>query len=131
MDGPYMLTRNKWQQTPLERINQAINEAKKQLKIEKQNLQRSTEPVKETMIQSINNLTQTVKMLKQESKQRKVKVDYLNKKRENLIEKIFHIRKQKICSNRERRIGHIIKKVNTIDRDLGPFKRYGEQFYLG
>lgn len=35
MDGPFKVTRNKWQETPLERIQRSIDEIKEEIKTKK------------------------------------------------------------------------------------------------
>lgn len=116
MEGPFTLIRNKWQKTPLERIEQAISEVKEEL---------NSCETEET-----ENLTKTLETLESEKEKRIAKVRKLKNKREKLIKRLGHIRKSKFFQRKDEIINEVFEEIKEIDDELGPYRTYDQPFYL-
>lgn len=128
-----MTIRNPWKKTPLERIIESIEAANNQIIIEKEKLKCLIEPRKRGIQESkINDLIKTVEILEEEKKKRKEKVERLNKNREILIMRISEIKYNQnlVQGEMNLEIKRILKRINSIDDDLGPFRHYDKPFYL-
>lgn len=121
MEGPFTIIRNKWQITPLERIENAIEEVKKEIQIKKS----------EKNIEEIKELLKTIKVLEKERANRKKRVREMKTERQELINQLSHLRNKKISSERNNKMEGIWNKINEIDNDLGPYRNHDQTFYLG
>lgn len=132
MEGPFLPIVNKWRKTPLKRIENDIEEIEKELRILTQNFGYLTEEIEKNKINSkINDLKETIKLLKKEYENRKEKVKNLNKKRNELLEEVSKLKyKQYNTKSENQRIKEIHKKINKYDIELGPLKYSNEEFYL-
>lgn len=135
MEGPFRPIRNKFERTPLERIRKNIEEATKEIAIEKQNLKEVIKKEESANIQSkITDIMKTIEILKIEQKNREIKENNLRKKRKILINEISDLRekqnKLKSNINVNKKIQELIKEVELTDEDLGPFRYSNDIFYL-
>lgn len=135
MEGPFIITRNAWKRTPLERIIEAIGGANHQIMIEEEKLNSLIDISERSIQQSkITDLKETVIALEDEKVKRQKRVKQLKKNRAILITKIDYIRKKSNIIHGERhsqrKIENLIKQIKLIDDDLGPFRHYDEPFFL-
>lgn len=118
MQGPFVLIRNKWERTPLERIIDALSGVKTHMTEIKQQ--------KIVPLEKINELKKTIETLETEKEKREKKEKRLRKLRTNLIEKLIHQRK--FAGLNKNKLKPLLKKIRDIDEDLGPFR--STTFYL-
>lgn len=121
MDGPFKVTRNKWQETPLERIQRSIDEIKEEIK---------TKKLKSSDSGVFQDLSKTLKTLGIEKEKLIIKVRELKIKRGKLINELTFIRKEKFETKKKEKIKGICEKINKIDEDLGPFRHFDTPIYL-
>ena len=121
MDGPFQLTRNKWEKTPLERIQESIDEIKKEIK---------TKNMKSSNPKVFKDLSKTLEILEIEKEKRIIKVRELKSKRAKLINDLTFIRKKKFEMKKKEKIKRICEKIREIDDDLGPFRHLDTPIYL-
>lgn len=89
MDGPFTVIRNKWQRTPLERIDDAICEVR--------NVLSKIESEKNVSEHKVQDLKITICTLKIERETRINKEKQLYKIRENLMKRVIHQREHRTC----------------------------------
>lgn len=121
MNGPFVINRNKWQRTPLERIEQAIEEIKEEIKMEDSKTNNS---------RIIEDLSKTLETLEEEGVNLKIRVRKLKIKRETLIGNLTWMRRNKFDSEKNNKIQKIFKKITKIDKELGPYRNHDTRFYL-
>lgn len=134
----YKLIRNQWEKTPLERIEQAITEASNQMSVEKNGLKQLTDQSsREQQQKEIEKLKKTVQTLQQEADKRIVRVRNLKAQRLTVLDKITNTRHRldNISQPGLRRllnrgIQKMIRTINRIDDELGPFRGMDQTFYL-
>lgn len=126
MERPVTLIRNKYKRTPLERIEESISKAQKDLKTEEEKFKSSTGEIWDIISDKYKDLQKTIDLLKEERKKREVKVQRLNKQRKTLINKLIFARGQ----NNKNLSKNLVKKIIIIDDELGPFGNSNVQVYL-
>lgn len=126
MERPVTLIRNKYERTPLERIEESISKAQKDLKTEEEKFKSSTGEIWDIISDKYKDLQKTVDLLKEERNKREVKVQRLNKQRKTLINKLIFARGQ----NNKKLLKNLVKKIIIIDDELGPFRNSNVQVYL-
>lgn len=132
MEGPYKLINNKWEKSPLERIQQSIDEASMIIRETVQNLSfTDCKMNKANKLKEIENIQKTINNLEEEKRLRKITEDKLWLKREKLLQQISETRYQK---NRNKdsvpQIKKMVDRVIKIDNKLGPYRYNGREFYL-
>lgn len=118
MEGPFHLIRNEWQRTPLQRIEDTLNELTNHLdKIKKET---------NTSAAEIHELEVTKSTLQEERYKRIKKEKRLNKIRNKLIENLVFLRQN--SNQNTKQVKKLLKKIKKIDNDLGPYRH--NEFYL-
>lgn len=121
MDGPFTMTRNKWQITPLERIEKSIEEVKGEIQIAES----------EKNLEYIRDLAKTIKALEEEKANRKERVRKIKTKRNELVNQLSRLRDKKFSWERNNKMEKVWKEISEIDKELGPFRNYDQPIYLG
>lgn len=120
--------RERWERTPLERIQDSIDEVTRQVKLEEERIDGSMEQPT-NQYKRVNQLKKGVEILKIEAAKRRERECYLHGKRDKLMRKLSKLR-HKSKGESEQEFEKLVEKIKSIDDQLGPFRWSKREFHL-